>query len=131
MSLSCFFLYEVILMIGAGGQAANVLVDDTIRCVISDFGQSEMKSEAYRISGTTPPRMFTLFLGLLDSLMIYCRLRWDTALAGTGVDVGAEPAGVDATDGRVRIRDLLRGNLVHGKDAMATSGRRRRSAYRA
>ncbi|ESK83918.1 TKL/TKL-ccinprotein kinase [Moniliophthora roreri MCA 2997] len=33
-------------------KAANVLVDDWIHCVISDFGQSEMKSEAYRISGT-------------------------------------------------------------------------------
>ena len=37
-------------------KAANVLVDDKIRCVISDFGQSEMKSEASRISGTPPPR---------------------------------------------------------------------------
>lgn len=38
-------------------QAANVLVNDRSHCVISDFGQSEMKSEAYRISGTPPPRM--------------------------------------------------------------------------
>ncbi|KAG6883382.1 hypothetical protein C0992_008854 [Termitomyces sp. T32_za158] len=37
-------------------KAANVLVDDDVRCVISDFGQSEMKSEAYRISGRAPPR---------------------------------------------------------------------------
>lgn len=37
-------------------KAANVLVDDKYRCLISDFGQSEMKSEVYRISGTTPPR---------------------------------------------------------------------------
>lgn len=37
-------------------KAANVLVDDRLHCVISDFGQSEMKSEAYRISGTMPPR---------------------------------------------------------------------------
>ncbi|THU90560.1 hypothetical protein K435DRAFT_968632 [Dendrothele bispora CBS 962.96] len=36
-------------------KAANILVDDRIHCVISDFGQSEMKSEAYRISGTPPP----------------------------------------------------------------------------
>jgi serine/threonine protein kinase len=41
-------------------KAANVLVDDKYRCVISDFGQSEMKSEAYRISGTLPPRMFII-----------------------------------------------------------------------
>ncbi|EDR03117.1 uncharacterized protein LACBIDRAFT_238810 [Laccaria bicolor S238N-H82] len=37
-------------------KAANVLVDDKLRCVISDFGQSEMKSEAFRISGTPLPR---------------------------------------------------------------------------
>ncbi|KAJ7438285.1 hypothetical protein B0H11DRAFT_591673 [Mycena galericulata] len=36
-------------------KAANVLVDDRIHCLVSDFGQSEMKSEAYRISGTAPP----------------------------------------------------------------------------
>ncbi|KAI0640836.1 hypothetical protein C8Q79DRAFT_920613 [Trametes meyenii] len=36
-------------------KAANVLVDDRGHCVISDFGQSEMKSEAYRISGTPLP----------------------------------------------------------------------------
>ncbi|KAJ3867137.1 hypothetical protein EV359DRAFT_35156 [Lentinula novae-zelandiae] len=35
--------------------ASNVLVDDNIHCVISDFGQSEMRSEAYRISGTALP----------------------------------------------------------------------------
>ncbi|KAI9060336.1 hypothetical protein FKP32DRAFT_1656183 [Trametes sanguinea] len=37
-------------------KAANVLVDDRGHCVISDFGQSEMKSEAYRISGMPLPR---------------------------------------------------------------------------
>ncbi|KAJ7781563.1 hypothetical protein B0H16DRAFT_1819089 [Mycena metata] len=36
-------------------KAANVLVDDRIHCLVSDFGQSEMKSEAYRISGAAPP----------------------------------------------------------------------------
>ncbi|KAJ7072976.1 hypothetical protein C8F01DRAFT_267337 [Mycena amicta] len=36
-------------------KAANVLVDDRIHCLVSDFGQSEMKSEAYRISGNAPP----------------------------------------------------------------------------
>ena len=38
-----------------------MLVDDEFRCVITDFGQSEMKSEAFRLSGTPPPRM-SLFL---------------------------------------------------------------------
>ncbi|KZT21885.1 hypothetical protein NEOLEDRAFT_1072805 [Neolentinus lepideus HHB14362 ss-1] len=36
-------------------KAANVLVFDDGRCVISDFGQSEMKSEVARVSGTPPP----------------------------------------------------------------------------
>ncbi|EDQ99542.1 uncharacterized protein LACBIDRAFT_147030, partial [Laccaria bicolor S238N-H82] len=33
-------------------KAANVLVDDNIHCVVSDFAQSEMKSEVLKISGT-------------------------------------------------------------------------------
>jgi abelson tyrosine-protein kinase 1 len=37
------------------------LVDDNLRCVISDFGQSEMKSEVYRISRTPAPRMYLHF----------------------------------------------------------------------
>lgn len=36
-------------------KAANILVDDDTRCVISDFGQSEMKSEVYRISRAPQP----------------------------------------------------------------------------
>ncbi|KAH9061867.1 hypothetical protein EDB87DRAFT_1716172 [Lactarius vividus] len=36
-------------------KAANILVDDDTRCVISDFGQSEMKSEVYRISRIPQP----------------------------------------------------------------------------
>ncbi|KAH9476525.1 putative serine/threonine-protein kinase [Psilocybe cubensis] len=35
-------------------KASNVLVDDKYRCIICDFGQSEMKTEAFRISGTHP-----------------------------------------------------------------------------
>jgi abelson tyrosine-protein kinase 1/abelson tyrosine-protein kinase 2 len=35
-------------------KAANILVDDDTCCVISDFGQSEMKSEVYRM--TRPPQ---------------------------------------------------------------------------
>jgi len=45
-------------------KGANVLVDDKYRCVIADFGQSEMKSEVYRISRTPLPRMFFFFLSL-------------------------------------------------------------------
>ncbi|KIM89615.1 hypothetical protein PILCRDRAFT_812439 [Piloderma croceum F 1598] len=35
-------------------KGANVLVDDNRRCLVSDFGQSEMRSEAYRLTGTPP-----------------------------------------------------------------------------
>ncbi|CAL1697553.1 unnamed protein product [Somion occarium] len=36
-------------------KGANILVDDRGHCVISDFGQSELKSEVYRLSGTPLP----------------------------------------------------------------------------
>ncbi|EJF55497.1 kinase-like protein [Dichomitus squalens LYAD-421 SS1] len=36
-------------------KAPNVLVNDKHHCIISDFGQSEMKSEAYRVSGRPLP----------------------------------------------------------------------------
>ncbi|TDL14843.1 hypothetical protein BD410DRAFT_796909 [Rickenella mellea] len=36
-------------------KGSNVLIDDNKRCVLADFGQSEMKSEAYRVSGVHPP----------------------------------------------------------------------------
>ncbi|KAF8257566.1 kinase-like domain-containing protein [Lactarius quietus] len=36
-------------------KAANILVGDDTRCVISDFGQSEMKSEVYRITRASEP----------------------------------------------------------------------------
>ena len=41
-------------------QGANVLIDDNLHCVLGDFGQSEMKSEAFRISGQSPPRMYII-----------------------------------------------------------------------
>ncbi|KAF5329372.1 hypothetical protein D9619_009450 [Psilocybe cf. subviscida] len=37
-------------------KASNVLVGDKFRCVISDFGQSEMKSEAFRTTGIPPSK---------------------------------------------------------------------------
>ena len=63
-------------------QAANVLVDDNHHAVISDFGQSEMRSEVYRISGLgghgrewrRPP---ALAIQLIDDR--FCR--WYTAMA--------------------------------------------------
>jgi len=37
-------------------QAANILVDDNTSCVISDFGQGEMKSEVCRLTRAPHPR---------------------------------------------------------------------------
>ncbi|KAJ7359967.1 kinase-like domain-containing protein [Mycena albidolilacea] len=37
-------------------KAANVLVDNGIHCVVTDFGLSEMKAEVCRISNAAPPR---------------------------------------------------------------------------
>jgi len=37
-------------------KAANILVDDDMSCVISDFSQREMKSEVYRLTRTPRPR---------------------------------------------------------------------------
>ena len=61
-------------------KGANVLVDDKYRCVISDFGQSEMKSEAYRISGSLPPRMFVVCCYHFHSEF---RIRWNASMAVT------------------------------------------------
>ena len=65
-------------------KGANILVDDKYRCVISDFGQSEMKSEAFRISGTLPPRVFVIITTFILSSefrpsMIF--FRWNTSMA--------------------------------------------------
>lgn len=71
-------------------KAANVLVDDKGHCIISDFGQSEMKSEAYRISGMPLPRTFAPVLVNSRSVLIHFPYRWHAALAGPGVDVWSE-----------------------------------------
>ena len=65
-------------------KAANVLVDDKYRCVISDFGQSEMKSEVYRINGTLPTRMFIIIFILSSEFrpsMLF--FRWNASMAVT------------------------------------------------
>jgi hypothetical protein len=67
-------------------KGANVLVDDKYRCVISDFGQSEMKSEVYRISRTLPPRMFVNIITFILRYRIFSTLslRWNASMAVTG-----------------------------------------------
>ena len=69
-------------------QASNVLINDVgkspmtfdlvwmphyfqkFQCVITDFGQSKLKSEAYRISGTKMPSTLLLLISLGFSLSI-------------------------------------------------------------
>jgi len=70
-------------------KAANVLVDNKFRCVISDFGLSEMKSEAYRISGTAPPRQFLLSH---ESLMLTSNFRRNASVAIPRAHVWSKPA---------------------------------------
>ena len=53
---SSFLDHNLIVLQLTLHQAANILVDDDTRCVISDFGQSEMKSEVYRLSRSPLPR---------------------------------------------------------------------------
>ena len=70
-------------------KAANVLVDNKFRCVISDFGLSEMKSEAYRISGTAPPREFLLSH---ESLILTSNFRRNSSVAIPRAHVWSKPA---------------------------------------
>ncbi|KAJ7072080.1 hypothetical protein C8F01DRAFT_1361505 [Mycena amicta] len=51
-------------------KAANILVDDNIHCLVADFGQSEMKSEVFRISGTSPPRKYGTLRWQAPELML-------------------------------------------------------------
>lgn len=71
-------------------KAANVLVDDKGHCIISDFGQSEMKSEAYRISGMPLPRKYSPNSVTFSSILTHPRHRRNAALAGPGIDVWSE-----------------------------------------
>jgi serine/threonine protein kinase len=70
-------------------KASNVLVSDyRYRCVIADFGLSEMKSEAYRISGTPPPRKHYYFFfcegTLINPHVLDGTLRWQSPEIMTG-----------------------------------------------
>ncbi|KZV66764.1 kinase-like protein [Peniophora sp. CONT] len=55
-------------------KASNILVDDHLQCIISDFGQSEIKSEVYRLSalpiscGTLRWQSPELMLGIITRL---------------------------------------------------------------
>ncbi|KIJ41011.1 hypothetical protein M422DRAFT_68349 [Sphaerobolus stellatus SS14] len=66
-------------------KAANVLIDDDFHCVISDFGQSQLRSEVYRLSQKPRPRMCFLssFVDLTDMVVVVVvvvdgTLRWQS-----------------------------------------------------
>ena len=63
----------------SGRQGLEILVDDKIRCVIPDLGQSETKSKVRRISGKSTLRMFPV-MNIPNSDPHYSRtdgtLRW-------------------------------------------------------
>jgi serine/threonine protein kinase len=98
-------------------KAANVLVDDKFRCAISDFGQSEMKSEAYRISGTAPRTLIFSAFWINQITMS----RGNSSLAVSRTHVREELS--DDCGRRLGVLYLLRGNSQHGTDALATHGR--------
>lgn len=52
-------------MANGGRQAANVLVDENGRCVLSDVGQHEIKTEAHRSCGRPDHREWPMLLSCL------------------------------------------------------------------
>lgn len=60
---TCGWIFEID---GQVLQGSNVLIDDEEHCVITDFGQSEMKNEVFRLSGTMAPRKSNLTLQTRD-----------------------------------------------------------------
>ena len=109
------------------GYAVNVLVDivdGKTRCIVSDFGQSELKSEAYRLSGTPLPRAslaLSLFFFHPRLISSFPTVDGGTLLASTGRDNRSTPA-ADGGDGYLRLRDLLCGDTHAGYPSMANDG---------
>ena len=112
-------------------KAANVLVDDDTSCVIADFGQSEMKSEVYRITRMSQPRTF--FCSRYDPLTLDCirpclHCRWDITLASARAD--ARRRNPDVRDGCLRVCHLLLGDSQNGSPTVAAYGRQCRPPFR-
>ena len=78
-------------------KGVNVLVDYKYRCLISDFGQSEMKSEAYRMSGMPPPgESSSVFAASRHHMLIHSvlvrTLRWQAPELMSGQNQEMTPA---------------------------------------
>ena len=72
-------------------KGTNILIDDDGHCVISDFGQSEMKNEAFRLSGTHPARKlpyYSLVDGFADEDAPGGTLRWQAPEIMGGATAG-------------------------------------------
>jgi hypothetical protein len=62
-------------------QCANVFVNREGNCAIADFGQSELKDDAYRLSGRQRPSMLTLEVNAL--FLTTWLHRWDAQVEST------------------------------------------------
>jgi hypothetical protein len=69
-------------------KCANVLVDENYTCLISDFGQSEIRAEAYRMSGICGSRK--LVGRRRWSRVLTVNHRGNAPLAGARSDAGFE-----------------------------------------
>ncbi|RXW16863.1 hypothetical protein EST38_g8988 [Candolleomyces aberdarensis] len=101
-------------------KASNVLVDDGYHCVITDFGQSEIKSEAYRLSGESPPHQGTMRWQAPEILTEEVEMTKETdvyAFSITCVEIvnlGKLPWGIMLEDEAIRqrvLKDNARPNL--------------------
>lgn len=104
-------------------------MDDNLLCVISDFGQSEMKSEACKISGNQPPRSSPFPPSLSSHLCTRIVIRWYHTLGITRTHGGAKS---DHTRERcLCICNLVYRDPVYGPFTLASHGRRCCPAFRA
>ncbi|KAF6756188.1 TKL/TKL-ccin protein kinase [Ephemerocybe angulata] len=93
-------------------KASNVLVDDTFTCVISDFGQSEIKSEMARLSGETIPHQGTLRWQAPEILTEEVEMTKETDVYAFAiccveiVNLGKVPWGIMLEDEAIRQRVL-------------------------
>ncbi|RXW12585.1 hypothetical protein EST38_g13269, partial [Candolleomyces aberdarensis] len=101
-------------------KASNVLVDDGYHCVITDFGRSEIKSEAYRLSGESPPHQGTMCWQAPEIMTEEVEMTKETdvyAFSITCVEIvnlGKLPWGIMLEDEAIRqrvLKDNARPNL--------------------